>query len=109
MCKDLKNLPKNEQTGRDFCWFIYNIYPNISNLYVLHAVLQPLVGFKLYSRWEVINAASIILKAFIGSFSGVIWGPTKNLGRIGSTVLKFIGYKRTNRSRLIDKDSVSKI
>ena len=77
-----------------FYVYLQYIYPNISNLYVLHAVLQPLVGFNLFSRWEVINAASIILKAFIGSFSGVIWGPTKNLGRIGSTVLKFIGYNR---------------
>ena len=27
----------------------------------------------------------------------VTWGPTKNLGPIGSAVLKFIGYKQTNK------------
>jgi len=37
--------------------YLQYIYPNISNLYVL----QPRVGFKLFSRWEVINAACTIL------------------------------------------------
>ena len=33
-----------------------------------------------------------------------MWGTTKNLGRIGSAVLMFIGYKQTDR--LTDKQSM---
>ena len=37
-------------------------------------------------------------------FPGVIWGPTQNLGSIGSAVLTFIGYKQTDKQT--DKQSL---
>ena len=46
------------------------------------------------------------------TFPGVMRGPTKNLGPIGSAVLTFIGYKQTNKqpnkqtNRQTDKQSI---
>ena len=41
----------------------------------------------------------------VSIFPGVTWGPTQNMGPIGSVVLTFIGYKQTNTQtrKYIDK------
>ena len=42
------------------------------------------------------------------TFPEATWGPTQNLGLIGSAILNFIGYKQTNRqtNRQTDKPNL---
>ena len=46
--------------------------------------------------FKIIWKSKKTLKTFFKTFPGVIWGPTKNVGVISSTVLIFIGYKNTH-------------
>ena len=94
-------------------WLIYNNYPSQFLIVALSVSI-----FSLYSKKQIEKFAVFIIffRAFSKlyknkkltnanfcyfyhswTFSGITWGPSQNLGPMGSTILKFIGYTRTDK------------